>query len=298
MSMHTEPDWNEDAGLDGPDGSQGNDDKGSDAASTELTALGEKLPDSIKESGKIRVGSDIEYPPIEFFKEGTDEVQGLDYDLGQAIGKKLGVKVEFINDTDFGNLITSLKNGRYDIVMSAMNDTEERRGNGADFIDYFSAGTSMLVQKGNPKNITSFDSLCGQTIAVQKGTVQETDVLPPQIEKCKQANNPIKEVLSFEKDTDAVQQVKNGRAVANLQDYPVAGYTAKTSGGGNDFEVVGEQVDVGQYGIAVPSTQTALRDAIRDALKAVIDDGTYDQILAKWNISGGALKTAAVNGAA
>lgn len=273
----------------------GDDDKGSGVA---LTALGEKLPDGIKESGVIRVGSDIEYPPIEFFKEGTDEIQGLDYDLGQALGEKLGVEFKFINDTDFGNMITSLKNGRYDIIMSAMNDTEERRGNGADFIDYFSAGTSMLVQKGNPAGIKSFDDLCGKTVAVQKGTVQETDILPPQIEKCKNAGTPIKEVLSFEKDTDAVLQVRNGRAVANLQDYPVAGYTAKTSGDGNDFEVVGEQVDVGQYGIAVPSTQTVLRDAIRDALKALIDDGTYDEILAKWNISGGALKTAAINGAA
>src|SRR2546425_12364522 len=84
----------------------------------------------------IKIGSDVEYAPIEFFKEGTQEVQGVDYDLAQALGKVLAVKVTFINDTDFAGMITSLQNGRYDIVMSAMSDTKERQGKGVDFVDY------------------------------------------------------------------------------------------------------------------------------------------------------------------
>jgi len=255
-----------------------------------------KLPSSIQSSKEIKAGSDIEYAPIEFFKEGTQQTQGVDFDLAQAMGKKLGVKVTFIDDTDFAGIIGALQAGRFDVIMSAMNDNPDRRGKGVDFVDYFNAGSSILVQKGNPKAIKTVDDLCGQTAAVQKGTTQDTDILTPQEPKCRTAGKPLN-VLRFEKDTDALQQVKNGRAVVNLEDFPVAAYNAQTSGGGKDFDVVPGQVGVqGSYGIAVPKANTQLRDALQAGLKAVIADGTYDQILAKWNVSAGALKTAAING--
>lgn len=274
----------------------GSDEKKAPTA-VKLTALGKTLPDAIQKSGVIRVGSDIEYPPIEFYEEGTKTIHGVDWDLAQAMGKALGVTFKFTNDTDFKGLIGSLNSGRYDIIMSAMNDTAERRGNGVDFIDYFLAGSSMLVKKGNPKKIESVDNLCGTTVAVQKGTVQETDILTPQVTKCAGTGKPL-EVLTFEKDADAVQQVLNGRAVANLEDFPVAAYNALTSNGGKDFEVAGEQIGSGPYGFAVPTTKPALRDAVQAALKAIIASGRYDEILAKWNVTAGALKTAALNGGA
>jgi polar amino acid transport system substrate-binding protein len=267
------------------------------AAGTKLTTLGKKLPKAIQDSGVIRVGSDIEYAPIEFFKENTEIPQGLDIDLANAMGTKLGLKFQFIDDTDFAGIILALRSGRFDIVMSAMNDTAERRGKGVDFIDYFRAGTSILGKKGNPQGVTSLDDLCGKTVAVQKGTTQETDILVPQQSKCTAAGKPKINILSFEKDTDALQQVKTGRAVADLEDFPVAAYNETISGNGNDFQVVGTPgFKVGQYGIAVPTAMTSLRDALRSALQAVIADGTYDSILQKWNVTGGVLKTAALNG--
>lgn len=262
---------------------------------TSSADLFSKLPPAIQSSKEIRVGSDIEYAPIEFFKENTTQTMGVDYDLAQAMGAKLGVKFTFIDDTDFAGIIGALQAGRFDIIMSAMNDTAARRAKGADFIDYFTAGTSIIVQKGNPKGIKTLDDFCGQTVAVQKGTVQDTDLLTPQVAKCKNTAKPLN-VLRFEKDTDALQQVKNGRAVANLEDFPVAAYNAKTSGGGNDFDAVDVPgIGPGDYGIAVLKSNTALRDAVQAALKAVIADGTYDQILAKWNVTAGALKTATIN---
>jgi polar amino acid transport system substrate-binding protein len=214
------------------------------------------------------------------------------------MGTQLGVTFRFINDTDFAGIIAAMKAGRFDIIMSAMNDTAERRGNGVDFVDYFTAGTSILVKKGNPDKIAGLDDLCGKTVAVQKGTVQETDTLPPQSQKCTTAGKGAITVLPFEKDTDALQQVKIGRAAAIVEDSPVAGYNAKTAGGGSEFELTGQPTDVGQYGIAIPTTNVKLRDAIRAALKAIIADGTYDKVLAKWGATSGALKTAPVNGQA
>ena len=277
----------------------GKDSKPKAAATTTTTGAGaglfSRLPPDIQSSKELRVGSDIEYAPIEFFKENTQQTQGLDYDLAQAMGGKLGVKVTFVDDTDFAGIIGALEAGRFDVVMSAMNDTAERRGKGVDFIDYFRAGSSILVQKGNPKAVKGLDDLCGTTVAVQKGTVQDTDILTPQVAKCR-ATKALS-VLRFEKDTDALQQVKNGRAVADLEDFPVAAYNASTSGAGKDFEVVAGQVGaVGLYGIAVPSKATGLRDSLQAALRAIVADGTYGRILAGWNVSAGAITSAALNG--
>jgi polar amino acid transport system substrate-binding protein len=66
----------------------------------------------------------------------------------------------------------------------------------------------------------------------------------------------------------------------------VAAYAVKTSGGGNDFEVVGEQVEAAPYGIAVAKSNTELRDALKAALDAIIKNGEYDKIIAKWGVDG------------
>jgi polar amino acid transport system substrate-binding protein len=256
-------------------------------------ALAAKLPANIRSAGTIKVGSDVAYAPVEFFDTDGTTIIGIDPDLAKALGDKLGVKFQFTNAT-FDGLIPAVRSKRFDVVMSAMSDTKKRQAE-LDFVDYFNAGTSILVKKGNPENINTLDDLCGKTVALQRGTTQE-DVAKAQQAKCTAAGKgPIK-VLTFDKDTDALLQIKGGRAVADMNDFPVAAYNAKTSGGGNDFEVVGEQIEAGPYGIGVRKEDTQLRDALQAALKAVIADGGYDKVLAKWNVDKGALKTAAING--
>src|SRR4029079_12452832 len=100
--------------------------------------------------------------------------------------------------------------------------------------------------------------------------------------------------LTFDTDVDAQQALRAGRSVADMNDFPVAAYVASQTA---DFEVVGEQIDAGPYGIAFRKEDTALRDEVQTALKAVISSGAYDKILEKWKVTDGALKTAAINGA-
>src|SRR6266508_4626475 len=256
-----------------------------------LTDLGKKLPSAIQQSKEIKVGSDIAYAPVEFYKEGTQEVQGIDLDLAQAMGQKLGVKFTFANTT-FDGIIPALKASRFDIIMSAMSDTPERQKE-VDFIDYFKAGTSILVKKGNPQGIKSLDDLCGKTIALQKGTTQ-VDVANEQQGKCTSAGKAKINILTYDKDTDDQLQLRTGRSVADMNDFPMAAYAAATVGGGDDGEVVGEQIGAGPYGIGVRKTDTQLRDALPEARKAIVADGTYAQVLQKWNVSQGALATAAI----
>jgi polar amino acid transport system substrate-binding protein len=263
------------------------------SSTTAASQVSAQLPADIKSAKEIKIGSDVSYAPIEFFKVGTQEVQGVDFDLGQAIGAKLGVKVTFVNST-FDGLIPALQSKRFDMLMSAMTDNKTRQAK-VDFVDYFTAGTGILVQKGNPKQVNTLDDLCGKTVALEKGTTQ-ADVADGQAQKCQSSGKPALTVLKLDKDTDALQQLKIGRSDADLNDFPVAAYNAETSGGGNDFQVTGQQFNSAPYGIAFDKGSTQLRDAVRTALQAVITSGAYDQILNKWQVTAGALKTADLNG--
>jgi polar amino acid transport system substrate-binding protein len=256
------------------------------------SSLKELLPQAVRDAGVLKVGSDVAYAPIESFDKDGKTIIGVDPDIAAAISTQLGVKLVLQNGT-FDGLITSLRSKRIDLIMSAMSDTAERQKS-IDFVDYFTAGTSILVKKGNPSKITTLDDFCGKTIALQRGTTQD-DVAKAQEAKCKTAGKPLK-VLKFDRDTEALLQVKQGRAVADMNDFPVAAYNAQISGGGNDFEVVGEQIEAGPYGIGVRKEDTAIRDALQKALQAIIDNGEYAKILEKWNVKAGAVTSATING--
>ncbi|MCW2600570.1 MAG: atrA protein [Frankiales bacterium] len=252
--------------------------------------LASLLPQAIRDKGTLVVGSDVAYAPVEFFDTDGKTIIGIDPDLGKAIGDQLGITLKFQNGT-FDGLITSLtKSKRIDLIMSAMSDTKKREAT-IDFVDYFTAGTSILVKKGNPQGIQTLDDFCGKTIAIQRGTTQD-DVATAQQKKCQKAGKPLN-VLKFDRDTEALLQVKQGRAVADMNDFPVAAYTTSQS---SDYEVVGAQIEAGPYGIGVRKTDTALRNALQKAVQALIDNGDYAKILAKWKVTAGAVKTASVNG--
>jgi len=249
--------------------------------------LASLLPQDVRDKGELVVGSDIAYAPVEYFDTDNKTAIGLDPDLAKALGDKLGVTFRFTNGT-FDGLIPSLKSKRIDLIMSAMSDNKKRQAE-IDFVDYFTVGTSIIVKKGNPKGIDSLDDLCGQTIAIQRGTTQD-DVAEAQKKTCGAKGMKI---LKFDTDPEALLQVKQGRAVADMNDFPVAAHTASQS---SDYEVVGEQIDAGPYGIGVRKTDTQLRDALQKAMQALIDDGTYATILKKWHVEAGAVTTATING--
>src|SRR5438874_1525198 len=140
------------------------------------------LPFAIQRSKVVKVGSDIAYPPMESFQPNTQTPQGVDVDLANAIGQKLGVQFTFQN-AKFEGLVTGLVAKQYDVVMSAMKDTGARRDAGVDFVDYFQSGVVMVVQKNNPKKVASPGSLCGRIVGVVKCTPQE-DLAKSQAAEC------------------------------------------------------------------------------------------------------------------
>ncbi|MDB1087558.1 ABC transporter substrate-binding protein [Streptomyces sp. ACA25] len=276
----------------------GTDDGGNDnggAAADAEAPLYDQLPEDIQEAGRIVVGSDIDYAPIEFINE-DNEIDGIDPDIAAAMGEVLGVEFEFQNGS-FDDLIANMNSGRVDIIMSAMTDTAERQQGatedaegGADFVNYFQAGSAILVQDGNPEGIESLADMCGMTVALQRGTANEA-LAEQQNEEC----GGDLTILAGDQDSQSLRELQQGRAAAVITDYPVALYNALTAGGGDAFEVVGEQIDAAPYGIAVPKDNNELRDALQQAVQQIIDDGSYAEVLEKWDAQTGAVEEATVN---
>lgn len=231
---------------------------------------GEKsLLDEIKERGYMTFATDGAYPPMEFpDPENPSELIGFDIDLGKAIAEKLGVEHRAVV-VDWDGILAGLESGRYDVVMSSMNITEERQKS-ADFVQYFEMGQMIVVAKGNPKGIHSLDDLKGKVIAVQIGTTNEE--IARGIEGAT--------VKTFQTFPDALKEVHVGRADATILDEPVARYYANIEG--DKYEFVGEPFERAPVGIAVAKGNEDLVQAIQKALDELKQDGTYDQIYAKW----------------
>lgn len=272
--------------------------QGGGGAGGKSAPLFDKLPKKVQQAGVIKVGTDAAYKPMEY-KEGP-EIVGLDPDIAEAISEKLGVRVEFTNGT-FDGLLTSLRTGRFDMVMSSMSDTKERQlglddsgkkaGEGVDFVDYLRAGSSILVRRGNPDDITSVSQMCGESVATQRGTVSH-DILKTQTKKCRASGKSAINVEAYNNDDEARLRLQTGAVVADVADSPVADYAAVNGPG---FQVVGPQMQSAPYGMAVLKSNTELRDALHAALDLIIEDGSYQRALDKWGIQKGGVSKAKIN---
>jgi len=227
--------------------------------------------------GKITMGSDIAYAPVEYLEEGTQNPVGLDIDLAKAIAEALGVEVEFQQVADFAGIVGDLKSKRYDIVMSAISITPERQAE-IDFVPYFGpVGTGILVKTGNPEGIKGMEDLCGRPVAAQAGTYQVDQMTAANGDVCK--DNQI-DIRKFPDNPAAVQELSLGRVDAELADDPVAAYSALQSDGA--LEVAVTEIEAAPYGIGVRKDSAELNSVLEKALQAIRADGTYDSILANW----------------
>jgi polar amino acid transport system substrate-binding protein len=251
------------------------------------SSLAAKLPDSIKSAGVIKIGTDASYAPSEFLAADGKTVQGFDVDLFDAVAAKFGVKTQW-QPADFSSIITGVEGKKYDIGISSFTINAARKKQ-VNMVSYFSAGTQWATTAGNPKGIDP-NNTCGKNIAVQTGTVQETDDLPARQKKC--GSNKIK-VLSFGKQDEATNAVVTGKADAMLADSPVVAYAVKQTGG--KLATLGDIYEAAPYGYVLPKDQTEFANAIVEALKQVKSDGAYSAALQKWGVQQGAIDNFAVN---
>lgn len=171
---------------------------------------------------------------------------------------------------------------------SSFTDNAERQKT-VDFVNFLNAGSQWAAPVGanvDPENA------CGLTVAVQQGTVQHTDELPAKSKACTDAGEAEIVILPFDGQPEVTNAVIHGQADAFSADSPVTGdAVAKTDG---QLELAGEMFDAAPYGFAVQKG-SGMAEVVRDALQALMDNGTYLRILTEAGVDAGALDAATIN---
>jgi polar amino acid transport system substrate-binding protein len=257
------------------------------AATSQAPASGTiAVPEEFRSKGTLVVATDPTYAPNEFVDRDGRTIVGMDVDLIAAIGRQLGLEVD-VQKATFDAIIPGLAARRYDVGISSFTDTREREQT-VDFVTYFSAGTSFYVRTGGP-DITTIADVCGEKVAVEKGTIQATDV-ETQNRRC---DTPA-DLQVYPDQNGANLAIQSGRADVGMADSPVAAYIVKQSGG--MFRLDGEPYGTAPYGIALPK-DSGLAEPVLEAVRALMADGTYRRILEQWGVEQGAISDPQINGA-
>jgi ABC-type amino acid transport substrate-binding protein len=217
------------------------------------------------EEGILTVGTDLPYPPFEYRDEGG-ELTGFDVEIMDEIASRIGLETEYV-DSPFDTIFTDLANGQFDVVISGATITPEREQEVNFSEPYFNSLQALVA--GDDSGIASFDDLGeGDSVSVQTGTTGEIWA-----EENLQPNGV--EIRAFPEYPPVYNALEAGQVDAVVYDESSAIPETFNRPG---LEVV-DTVDTGEaYGIAVDPNNEDLLDAVNEALQAMIDDGTYDQI--------------------
>ncbi|MDQ3812672.1 MAG: ABC transporter permease subunit [Armatimonadota bacterium] len=232
------------------------------------TAHAENSLERIRERGSLIIGTDATYPPFEL-KVG-DRFEGFDIDLGNEIGKELGVRVQWEN-INWDGIFAALQTGKFDLVISDVVITDKRKKEMAFSRPYFLSGQTIARRKGDERIRTSKD-LSGKLVTVQQETtgqyaVEKIGLLPERIRK-------------FETMQDALLDVRNRRADAAVGDLPAL--KEMIHKGYPELEVVGGIFVRENYGVVARRGEPELLAAVNDALGRIMADGRYARIYERW----------------
>jgi len=273
------------------DNSTPSDTTGSGAASDIAVddAAAALLPEDIASAGVIVVGIDPNYAPNEY-KNDAGEPIGWEVDLGNAVAAKLGVEMDY-RTSGFDKIIPSITGETYDIGLSSFTDNAERQ-EVVDFVNYYGAG----IQWAQPVDgDVDPANACGLTVAVQATTYEETEELPAKSLACTEQGLEAIDILKFETQDEATNALALGRADAMSADSPITQYAVSQVD--DKIELAGEAFDVAPYGIAI-AKGSELTAAIQAALQSLVDDGSYDDILAEWGVEDGGVAEITINAGA
>lgn len=249
-----------------------------DASSATIEA-----PRTITE-GELTFCTPFESPPNNFYDENHVET-GAEVDLARMLAAKMGLAPAF-RETKFAAIIPTLQAQQCDVIMASLYIKPEREEI-VDFVPYMLSGQAVAVRVGNPNQITGMDdSLCGMKIGVKVGT---TAALKSEEQAADCSNKGLDELtlMSLDNQTIGLQQVTAGQLDAYSDTSALVLYYQTKEP--DAFEIAGEPYGKITIGAAVNKGSTELQNALSTALDEVRQEGTYDAILADWNIGSLAL---------
>lgn len=249
------------------------------AMNPELHSL---LPDIIRDAGVISVGGPVTEAPRLYLEQDGVTLTGYMYDLANAVGDQLGVDIEY-REMPFASLIPGLQRGIIDMTLTISDKKSQHEV--LDFVDYLRDGLKILVPAGNPMGFDSLASLCGHTVAVLRGSVA-VGVASEASQSC---SEPI-EIKEYPRATLAQLAVRSRQADATFGGSTALSHVSKTFGEGTIFTVApGGPYTVQPDAFAFLKGNDQLRDAVRQAMQQLVDNGTAAEILEKHGVDSDSL---------
>lgn len=239
------------------------------------------LPAGIAQSGVLKLGTEAAGAPFEFIKAGSSTIEGFEADIWNALGEKLGVKVE-ATSIGFDGLIPAVQSGRFDLAMAAISDHADREA-AVTFVDYMYSKSGIVVPNANPKNITADPfTLCGLTGGAARGEDYATFISETFSAHCTKNGKPAVHLNSYPSHPETLLALSAGRIDFTLDNFTSAAYQVAQV----HAKIVPTPLMPKFYdGIIIKKDNTQLQQAILAALRQLIDDGIYQRILAKWHVS-------------
>ncbi|MBZ3692134.1 ABC transporter substrate-binding protein [Phyllobacterium calauticae] len=256
-----------------------------------FSAMAQDLPARIKDAGKLVIATMPNYPPITYKDPATNVLQGFDIELGEAIGKELGLKVEW-QEIAFAQMLPSLQTGRVDLAMAGMSDKKARQET-ADFVDYMKSGAQFYTSKALAGEIKSVDDLCGKSVGASRSTDWPAQITAWSEANCVAKGKPAINVMGTEGSADARTQIKSQRLQAAAQGNETLPYNQKLEP--DTYVTLGEAFSQSLAGIPVLKSETQLRDAVKVALEKLQANGTYDALLEKYGLKANKLTPVTIN---
>lgn len=216
--------------------------------------------------GKLIMATNAEFPPYEY--HDGDAVVGIDAEIAKAIADELGMELE-IEDIAFDSIIPEIVSGKADMGLAGMTVTEDRMQS-VDFSDTYAKASQKIIVTEDSE-IVSPDDLKGVIVGVQLGTTGDIYVSDLEADGTT--------VERYNKGFEAVQALSQGKIDAVVIDgEPAKTFVAETEG----LKILDESFTDEEYAIAVKKGNTELLEKINGALKTLKDNGTLDEIVAKY----------------
>jgi polar amino acid transport system substrate-binding protein len=258
---------------------------GAAAAAGMDKALHDALPPEYQKNG-VNVAAFNDWPPDEFVENG--ELKGWSIDMAKAMSERLGVPFNF-TATSFDAIIPGLVAKRFDAGFSSFGVTPERL-DALDFIPQRKEGTAYASLAGKPVAVDSEKDLCGHSVAVLTGAWDFQYLQKASEETCVKAGAKPIELQQFTTENAAELAVSSGRVEIVAAGSAKLQYLAKQTGTFSVSTFVSNPV---YNGIGVRKGDP-LGPALRDALQAMIADGSYKKLMAQWGLEGHGLLDKAV----
>ena len=224
------------------------------------------------EEGKLTCVSDMANPPFSSLSTDTNEPVGFEVDLMAAIADRMGLESTWLPPTKFDTIIPAIQaGGKADVGVANITITDERKQL-INFSDpYIDANLGIVTPKSAGEVTREQLNVADNKIAAQAGTTGEAWAQ----ENLNQAS-----IVALDDPVQALTGVSSGLYTAAIADLPVVSYLCSNS---YDDLYVSLQIPTGdQYGIAVSKDNQALLNALNDTLQQIQDDGTHDDLEAKW----------------